>query len=273
MNKEIEKKINLFYEAYPISFEKRKHIYTLNNEVCAGISSVADYAPKDYLKFWSAKLVVEFLRDKLELIRTITVDDWSKLLKEAKNQHAKRSKEALDIGTRTHDWIEKYIELRTTGTKVKLLIDEDIKNPVEQFLEFEKRHNIQWILTEKIVASPKHLVAGRLDSIAIIDGKLSLVDLKTSNQIDEGYFLQTAGYVMCLEEMGVKVDQRIILRLPKKKGDVFEAILVNTPLQDDIDCFLHRRYSWKWNNMIDSKFKEEVVENGYKVKKLKLVKI
>jgi hypothetical protein len=274
MNKEtIEKTLEIFYEAYPIVFDGKKHLYTLNDEVCAGISSVADYAPKDYLKFWAAKLVSDFLSDKLDLIKTLSPEQWVELLLEAKNQHAKKSKDALDIGTKVHEWIEKYINLRSTGAKIKFLIEDDVKNPIEQFLEFEKRHDIQWILNEKIVASPKHLVAGTLDSLAMIDGKLSLVDLKTSNRIDEGYFLQTAGYAMCLDEMGVKIDQRIILRLPKGEGDGFEAILVNTPLPDDIDCFLHRRYSWKWNNMVDSKYKEEVVENGYKVKKLRLIKL
>lgn len=263
----INKTFDLFYASNNIVFTHRPHQYKLDGIICAGVSSISDYRPKDFLKFWAAKMVVEFLKDKQEVIKTLGKKEYADLLYEAKNQHAKRSKDAMDIGTRVHSFIEEKIKGNT------LPIEDDIKNPVEEFLKFEKKHKIEWIAVEKIVCSPTHLVAGRLDAVAMVDGKVSLVDLKTSSQIDEGYYLQTAGYQMCLEEMGIKIDQRIILRLPKKKGDGFEAVLVDTPIDEDIRAFLNLRYAWQWDNMVSAKFKEEVVMSGYKARKLKLNKL
>jgi len=153
-----------------------------------------------------------------------------------------------------------------------LLITDDISNPVEEFIKFEKKHAVGWLISEKIVGWQEHKVAGRVDALALVDGVLSLVDLKTSKQIDEGYFLQTAGYQASLESMGVEgIKQRIILRLPKTQGDQFEAVRVNTDYELDKKAFLNRRYAWQWANYVDSHFKEYA--NGSRYKTLRLDKI
>lgn len=269
MNKEqILKTLENFYEAYPIVHKKKPYGYSVNGNWCAGVSSISDFAPKDYLKFWSAKLVSEYLQPRLEEIKGMTQQEFEKLLETAKNQHAKKSTDALEIGTRVHDWVENYIKGNV------LPVPKDILNPITEFLKFEKRHEIEWILSEKLVASLKHNVAGRLDSLVVIDGKLSLGDFKTSGQIDENYYLQTAGYQMCLEEMGIDgIEQRVIIRLPKKIDDGFEAVLVDTDYEKDKDAFLHRRYSFQWQNYVNTNFKEDAWFGRKKYKKLKIKKI
>ena len=154
----------------------------------------------------------------------------------------------MDVGTRAHDVCEKIIKSQPYE------ITEDIQNPVKQFWEFEKRHEVKWICTEKIVVNREHLVAGRLDSLAFVDGALSLVDLKTSSRVSESYYLQTAGYALCLQDMGIPVERRIILRLPKIKDEEFEAVEVDTPLAADTKAFLAQRYAYEWANMIDCKY-------------------
>jgi predicted RecB family nuclease len=139
---------------------------------------------------------------------------------------------------------------------------------VEQYLSFEKKHNVEWLAGEKIVCSQRHLVAGRVDDIALVNGKLSVVDKKTSSRISETYFLQTAGYMMALKEMGVLIEQRIILRLPKDEKDSFQAALVTTPYEKDIEAFLHLRYAREWDNYIDCKFKEKIKVGKYLQEKL-----
>ena len=276
LKEKINKVLESYYEAYPITFDEKKHQYRINGEIAAGVSSVSDYAPKEWMKAWAVKLVVEHIKnnctkeyypvpagEKPSLYYYKVSEDE---LAEAKNAPNKRSKDALDVGTRTHDWIENHIK------GVKLPITDDIRNPVEEFLKFEKKHAVEWIISEKIVCWREHKVAGRVDALALVDGVLSIVDLKTSKQIDEGYFLQTAGYQASLESMGVEgIKQRVILRLPKTQGDQFEAVRVNTDYELDKQAFLNRRYSWQWNNYVDSQFKERV--GGSKYKTLKLDKI
>jgi len=262
MTKEqINNQLEAFYLSNKIEYNEGKHTYKLDGITCAGVSTISEYMPKPYLVMWSAKMVSEFLKDKLDTIKGMSQNQFEDLLLEAKKQHSVKSKNALDIGTRVHDWIENYIK---TGEMWK--IEEDMKNGVEEFLKFEKKHKVEWLAVEKIVCSPEHLVAGRIDSLSMVDGVLSLVDFKTSSQISESYYLQTQGYSMCLREMGIDIEQRIILRLPKKIGDNFQAVLVDTDPEKDEKAFLNQRYAREWANYIDCNFKEKV---GY-YKQLKL---
>lgn len=263
-HKQIKEAFDYFYASNKIDYDGRHHKYTLDGITCAGVSSVSEYRPAPFLKFWAAKMVVEHLQDKREAIARMTQKEFEALLLEAKNTHTRKSKDALDIGTRAHDACEKIIKNEPHE------ITDDIKNCVEQFKDFQSKHKVAWVCTEKIVCSPTHLVAGRLDSLAFVDGKLSLVDLKTSSRVSESYFLQCAGYSMCLADMGIKVDRRIILRLPKTKDDGFEAVEVDTPLDKDIKAFLSQRYAYEWSNYVDCKHTETIDRGKFKEKKLKL---
>ena len=266
IKEKILKDLNYWYISNDIVFDKGKHQYKLGGVTCAGVSTISEFRPAPYLIGWAAKMVVEHLKDKQGIIKDCTPKEYDALLDEAKKLYRTKSKEATDIGERAHKWIEDHIG----GVYYKTTAD--IENPVKQFLDFESKHKVDWIATEKIVCSRTHLVAGRLDALAMVDGILSLVDLKTSNRISESYLLQTAGYAMCLAEMGIPVARRLILRLPKAIEDTFEAVECITPLKDDVDAFLGQRYAYAWSNMIDCKFTEEV-EGKHKTKKLKLKKI
>ena len=264
IHSEIKKIFEQFELANNITYDGRRHSYKLDGVTCAGVSTISEYQPKEWLKPWAAKMVVEHLKDKQDFIKTCTPEEYTALLLEAKKMHKTKSEEALDIGTQVHDLCERLI----MGMLVS--VTEETKNPIDQFLAFQKNHKVEWICTEKIVCSPTHLVAGRLDSLAFVDGILSLVDLKTSSRISESYFLQTAGYSMCLSEMGVPIERRIILRLPKVKDDTFEAVEVDTPLEEDIKAFLAQRYAYAWANMIDCKHTDKINNGKFIEKKLKL---
>lgn len=259
IKKEINEKLDLFYATHNIRYIDKGHKYTLDGVTCAGVSTISEYMPKPQLLPWALKLMYEFLEGKLENIKEFDQVLFEALLKEAKGQSYQVSKEALRVGIKSHDWFEAHINGKD------LPIDEDIKNPVKAFLAFEKDHKPEWIATEKIVCSPEYLVAGRLDGLCILNGKLTLIDFKTSKQIRESYYLQCMGYAMCLEEMGITVEQKVILRTPKN-GDDYEAVIVDTDPEKDKRAFLAQREAYGWANYVDCKFKEKV---GY-YKQLKL---
>ena len=266
-HEKIKEAFDYFYASNNIAYDGRKHQYKLDGITCAGVSTIAEYRPAPFLKFWAAKMVVEHLADKQEIIKNLSPKEYQELLLEAKKMHKTKSDEALEIGTAAHQWVEKHIHGED------LPITKEIENCVLAFKEFEAKHKAQWVCTEKIVVNRPHLVAGRLDSLAFVDGALALVDLKTSSRVSESYFLQTAGYAMCLEDMGIKIDRRIILRLPKTKDEKFEAVEVDTPLEADTKAFLSQRYAYEWANMIDCKHTETINRGKFKEKKLKLKKL
>lgn len=266
-HEKIKEAFDYFYASNNIAYDARKHQYKLDGITCAGVSTIAEYRPAPFLKFWAAKEAVNYLADKQEIIKNLSPKEYAELLQEAKKAHIRKSDTALEIGTAAHDWADKHIHGED------LPITKEIENCVKAFLDFEKKHKLQWICTEKIVVNRPHLVAGRLDSLAFVDGALSLVDLKTSSRVSESYYLQTAGYALCLQDMGIPVERRIILRLPKVKDEEFEAVEVDTPLAADTKAFLAQRYAYEWANMIDCKHTETINRGKFKEKKLKLKKL
>lgn len=263
-HKEIKEAFDYFYASNNIAYDGRKHQYKLDGIICAGVSTISEFRPAPFLKFWAAKMVVEHLADKQEIIKNLTPQEYQELLLEAKKTHTRKSDTALEIGTAAHDWVDKHIHGED------LPISKEIENCVLAFKEFEAKHKVDWICNEKIVVNRQHLVAGRLDGLAFVDDELSLVDLKTSSRVSESYYLQTAGYAMCLQDMGIPVERRIILRLPKIKDEQFEAVEVDTPLEVDTKAFIAQRYAYEWANMIDCKYTETINRGKFKEKKLKL---
>ena len=81
--------------------------------------------------------------------------------------------------------------------------------------ELDKINNI--VMQEGALYSDKWGVAGRVDCIAEYDGKLSVIDFKTSTKDKkeewvENYFIQTSAYCEMYEELyGKAIDQIVIL--------------------------------------------------------------
>ncbi len=115
-------------------------------------------------------------------------------------------------GTEMHSIIEDYLNNRA---------DEAEKNPralklFEQMKpELKRINNI--IAQEVPLYSDKLGVAGRVDCVAEFDGKLSIIDFKSSRKKKQKswikkYFLQATAYSIMFEELcGKKVDQIVIL--------------------------------------------------------------
>ena len=119
---------------------------------------------------------------------------------------------AMKTGTEMHSIVENYLNNRA----------EDMdKNPRAMKLFEQMKHELDKI--DNIVAQEVPLysdglgVAGRVDCIAEYDGKLSIIDFKSSRKKKQKswikkYFLQATAYSLMYEEMtGDKVDQIVIL--------------------------------------------------------------
>lgn len=103
-------------------------------------------------------------------------------------------------GTNVH---EKVLEILAAGERIPSLAD------VEEAERGYSQAVISWwadvepepIATEQVVYSPSHRFAGRCDLIAKIDGKVTIVDLKTGF-IGESAHVQLGGYWLAATESG-----------------------------------------------------------------------
>ena len=236
-----------------ILFDEEHHTYTRkrDGQLLPGVSTILNTKAADYLKFWTTKMNYEYMMKNWDLGKIYTQQEKEDLLLKAKNAHAVRSKGAANKGSLAHKWIEDYIKKKNPI----LPTDVEVMNCVTAFLEWEQQTKVVWLISELLVASEKYSYCGTLDALGVIENKLVLIDFKTSNQISEEYFLQTAGYQIALEEMGAVPDSRLILRFPKN-GKGFEALTIKSDLNFDKEVFLYLREVHKWNIFIESRREE-----------------
>lgn len=175
-------------------------------------------------------------------------DDLEKLVTSSKSAHREKLDEAADVGKRAHDWIERWIR----GDSLTEHEDPRVSSCCRAALWWINRHNVRFIRTEHKVYSRKYGYAGTMDGLALCDScpdrtccpdefkdVLSLVDWKSSNQLNIEYLFQTAAYVRAyMEEFNCRIEHRWVNRLGKE-DDAFEPWHLTEVDQDrDFEAFL-----------------------------------
>jgi hypothetical protein len=159
-------------------------------------------------------------------------------------------KKAAEEGTQVHELAEEYlngVELNFLDDRGRPQYNPDVWQMFLRFVEFWETHNPTLIETEVHLFSDELKIAGTCDLIVEMNGELWLLDLKTSNQIQTVYELQTAVYGQCYEEcFGKKIDRYGILWLKSSKrgskkdkmqGKGWEIVESSRTFEENIDIF------------------------------------
>ena len=142
---------------------------------------------------------------------------------------------AADKGTRVHEAIEEYDKYgwleEGQGTAPYLLAYE----------QWAKDHKFQTVANEYRLYHRTRLYAGTADLIFMDEGKLSLLDIKTSHTVLEGLTAaQLYGYAEALKSHGITVEKTYILHL--KNDATYDFILIDArkgQMIFDACAFLH----------------------------------
>ena len=125
----------------------------------------------------------------------------------------KISRQASTRGTKIHLLCEDILNNKEIDTNNMALLDKEMFNKFRPLLD-----RIDNIHGQEIALFSDHLrLAGRVDCIAEFDGKLSIIDFKTSKKPKrkewiETYFAQAAGYAIMYEERtGIPINRSAIL--------------------------------------------------------------
>ena len=112
------------------------------------------------------------------------------------------------------------------------------ENAYLKFCEWQKSHTIKPTFVEEPLISEVYRFGGTPDFYGDIDGTMTLLDLKTGNIYPEHWF-QLAAYNILLEELGHRVDQRILLNIGRDETENFvEAKRSGPALEDEKGIFL-----------------------------------
>lgn len=204
-------------------FNEKNHAYKLDGKRLTGVTTIlgiADFGKSDGLIQWTANQAVDYIKNnsyKAKGTENIVLGNEF-ILENAKTAWKRTRDKAGDIGSIVHKLIEIYVKNKIDKTEfhyerakedallesnTELTEEEDKKifPMFEQFLNWEKEENIEFLLSEQKLYSRKHWFAGTVDLVFKKDGNIYIGDIKTSRDIYITHFIQMGGYQIMLEEL------------------------------------------------------------------------
>lgn len=194
--------------------------------------------------------------------------DWSNRMGlYRKQKYSDILERSASIGTHTHQAIESYVKFKQDILKytiIPLCINDEVTNATKSFYmwwdDLCKNNVIEVIYSEEELTC--EFFGGTLDLLVMINGKIYLVDFKTSNHLSYKYFLQLSSYrYMLRTKRNIIIDGCIVLMLNKKRVHYDEYILSFDKQQDLMfmerceQCFL---------SLVNSFIQRLYVENYFK---------
>ena len=213
-------------------FSSADHLHTLNGKPLTGTSSVMDVVAKP-LTWWASGEAVKTLgwTPKTEYVngkpRTLPKEPrieaastrwdellefvahnpdgegvaWLETLDIAYGAHANSLKKSAGKGKDLHSELEKYVKYcieKNEGAPANVK-SEDIQN----FIDWACDNVEQFLWSEMHTFSEEHWLGGITDAGAkMSDGKIALIDFKSSKAAYASQFLQIAGYSLQIKEKG-----------------------------------------------------------------------
>ena len=93
------------------------------------------------------------------------------------------------------------------------------ENCVVKWHYWKDSHDLKPIFVEKPLVSDKYGYGGTCDIYCELDGKKTLIDLKTSKGIYDEMFTQVTAYGVLLKENGYDVEQAMIVRIGRNDDE------------------------------------------------------
>ena len=210
----------------------------MNNEMMVllnQVSNIDDSIESDY--FYNGIRVPRVTKIISRCIHNDGLMHWANSLGFKHQSYSKTLSTAASIGSECHTSIDTFLD---TGVDVWPESPES-RNAYESFkkwfTDISYYSKVQVLMHEKTIVCK--YFGGTLDGLYNINGRIYLIDYKTSNHITFNYCLQLAAYIYMLRtEMNIFPDGCIILQLSKAEA-------------------AYNEYSLDLHNMNDKKFMDD----------------
>lgn len=161
---------------------------------------------------------------------------------------------AWDLGVQGIDYRKYRDATATVGTLAHALIAHELgaekpdltaysaeiidkaENAILSFYEWQKDNKIEPLLIEQPLVSEQYRFGGTIDCLAMLNGKLTLLDLKTGKAIYDEMYYQLAAYRQLLLENGHEIKEAMILRVGRDETEGFDPKKV-TDFASDWEVF------------------------------------
>jgi len=132
-----------------------------------------------------------------------------------------------NVGTLAHLMVENYLNLQETDFSDFTQNERDrAENAIIKFFAWEKENDFEMIGTEMKLISEEHQFGGQCDIYGELNGKKTLIDLKTSKACYSEHYTQVSAYRALLEENGYPVEDTRILRIGREEKEGFDDLHV-----------------------------------------------
>lgn len=198
-------------------------IYCPGQPIVDSVTSKGSILEKRYLKTWATKKGVEHIRDNWLRAQQSPAEREIVFL-EAENMHTDILNDASDIGNRSHELVEDYLN-HWINTKVKPLsivsfakADEDSRviSAIRAAEKFIKDRHIIPIYSELLVGSKKYQTAGTLDFLAFQGKELN----SGSATCDHDFWATSNGKKHECIHCGLKIKYELVLVDWKSSNDI-----------------------------------------------------
>lgn len=219
---------------------------------------------KPHLKRWMIKQAIEWLEQEGRFAKLAT-EERNTYMIGAQEAYTGVRDDAGSVGSLAHQVVENYINhWLKTGKQPSDIRQGFPPNPDSRAVasarsveRFFNEHKVEPVASEILVGSVKRNIAGTLDFLCFLDGKLALIDFKTSNSVDDTYALQVADYTYSFKEMtGITIKEIKILWLSKDYDQFKVYDIPNLKSAYRAMKAVSDIYDWKFNNekkLVESK--------------------
>ena len=236
-------KFPLKYEDIDLYFDPIKHTYKVNGKIVRSVTGIcSEGVPKKALIDWlvstpmaEAKSQLNKLLDEGTKLDRVTLE---RVFLESSKKTEKIKVDAGLVGSVVHGLIEDFLN----GKEIPEQTDKKVITCWNTFLKWWEKQEYTPVEIEKKIYSQNFNYAGTLDLVVKDkEGKLVLIDIKTSNSILFEYHLQLNAYAFAYtEETKNAISGGKIVRLPKQGGkiEVVDGVMSKTMF----DAFLSAKY-------------------------------
>jgi len=202
------------------------HWYGFNGKKYPSVTGRLKILKDEALFNWKMNIAVNSIQSKWKPNQAYSQDLIDAIITEAKALPTITFESAGDVGRQVHDWREIWFQRLiddnpiVTGFDNKEGDDGAVISARRGLKKFMSDTQYQPLATELYVADPKLGIGGTLDDIGLLNDKLVLIDLKTSNIGDkESYYAQVCLYLAMFKKLYRLYPKGVyILHLSKENG-------------------------------------------------------
>ena len=167
--------------------EQGHRVYTWAGRAYPSVTAVlAGGVPKPFLPAWAAKAAAEYAVAHLDRLRLLPPGQAVREVKQAPWA-------ARDAAAGLGDAVHAAVAAHATG-RPRPALPPEAAPFLAAFDQFVVDHQPAWLASEQTVVSRRYGYAGTLDAIAVLDNRVTLLDVKTGRGVYPEVCLQLAAY-------------------------------------------------------------------------------